>query len=100
MDPKANFPTTYHSIDIFITHADKGNVTVILNRSDYNKRILQLVNDNSIYKKINYNPLKLLKKDTCKLLENWRVKDFLGKNITKKDISLNNTNLPRIYGLP
>ena len=35
-----------------------------------------------------------------KLLENWRVKDFLGKNITKKDISLNNTNLPRIYGLP
>ena len=42
----------------------------------------------------------MLKKDTCKLLENWRVKDFLGKNITKKDISLNNTNLPRIYGLP
>ena len=60
--------------------------------------MLQLVNDNSTYKKINYNPLKLLKKDTCNLLENWRVKDFLGKNITKKDISLNNTNLTRIYG--
>ena len=86
--------------DIFITHADKENVTVILNRSDYNKRMLQLVNDNSTYKKTNYNPLKLLKKDSCKLLENWRVKDFLGKNITIKDISLNNTNLPRIYGLP
>ena len=41
-----------------------------------------------------------MKKDTCKRLENWRVKDFLGKNITRKDISLNNTNLPRIYGLP
>ena len=86
--------------DIFITHADKGNVTVILNRSDYDKRMLQLVNDNSAYKKINYNPLKLLKKGTRKLLENWRVKDFLEKNITKKNISLNNTNLPRIYGLP
>ena len=62
--------------------------------------MLQLINDNYTYKKINYNPLKLMKKDTCKLLENWRVKNFLGKNITKKDISLNNTNLPRIYGLP
>ena len=86
--------------DIFITHADKGNVTVILNRSDYNKRILQLINDNSTYKITNYNPIKLMKNDTCKLLENWRVKDFLVKNISKKVISLNNTGLPRIYGFP
>ena len=50
------------SSDIFITHADRGNVTVILNRSDYNKRMLQLINDNSTYKKINYNPLELMKK--------------------------------------
>ena len=27
-------------------------------------------------------------------------KRFLGKNVTKKDISINNTILPRIYGLP
>ena len=86
--------------ELFITKADKGNVTVILNRSDYNEKMIQLLNDNSTYKKINYNPLKLMKKDTYKLLENWRVKDFLGKNVTKKDISLNNTMLPRIYGLP
>ena len=85
--------------DIFVTYADKGKITVILYRPDCNKRMLQLINDNSTYKKINYNPLKLMKKDTCKLFKNWRVKDFLGKNITKKDISLNNTNLPRIYGL-
>ena len=46
--------------DSFITHADKGNVTVILNRSYYNKKMLQLINDNSTHKKINYNPLKLI----------------------------------------
>ena len=71
---------------LFITKADKGNVTVMLNRSDYNEKMLQLLNDNSTYKKINYNPLKLIKKDTYKLLESWRVRDFLGKNVTKKDI--------------
>ena len=62
--------------------------------------MLQLLEDNSTYKKINYNPLKLMKKDTYKLLESWRVRDFLGKNATKKDISINNTIIPRIYGLP
>ena len=49
--------------ELFITKADKGNVTVILNRSDYNEKILQLLNDNSTYKKINYKPLKVMKKD-------------------------------------
>ena len=44
--------------------------------------MLQLVNDNSTYKKINYNPLKTLKKDTCKLLENWRVKDFVTSTLS------------------
>ena len=86
--------------ELFMTKADKVNVTVISNRSDYNEKILKLLNDNSTYKKINYNPLKLMKKDTYKLLENWRIKNFLGKNVTKKDISINNTILPRIHGLP
>ena len=86
--------------ELFITKADKGNVTVILKSFDYNEKILQLLNGNSTYKKVNYNPLKLMKKDTCKLLENWRIKGFSGKNLTKKDISINNIILPRIYGLP
>ena len=55
--------------ELLITHGDKGNVTVILNRSDYNEKMFQLNNDNSTYKKINYNPLKIMKKDTYKLLE-------------------------------
>ena len=41
-----------------------------------------------------------MKKDTYKLLESWRIRGFLGKNPTKKDISMNNTILSRIYGLP
>ena len=48
--------------ELFITKADKGNVTVILNLSDYNEKMLQLLNDNSTYKKINYNPLELMNK--------------------------------------
>ena len=85
--------------ELFITHADKGNVNVILNRSDYNEKMFQLINDNFTYKKINYNPLKLIQKDTYKLLENWRLNKFLGKNVSKKDIPINNTSFPRTYGL-
>ena len=39
--------------------------------------MLQLINDNSTYKKINHNPLKLMKKDTCELLENNKNKDTI-----------------------
>ena len=41
-----------NSNDIVITKADKGNTTVILNRSEYEEKAIALLNDSTIYKKL------------------------------------------------
>ena len=42
--------------DIMILNADKSNKTVIMNRSDYNTKILNLLSDNSTYIKLEKDP--------------------------------------------
>ena len=47
---------------LLVTKADKGNITVVLNKSDYNIKINDLLNDQSAYEKIDSNPLTQLQK--------------------------------------
>ena len=45
--------------DIIITHADKGNSAVILNRSDYIKSMIELIRDKKKFRKLsNYPTIK------------------------------------------
>ena len=48
---------------LLVTKADKENITVVLNKSDYNKKMNDLLNDQSTYEKINSNPLSQLQKN-------------------------------------
>ena len=84
---------------LLVTHADRGNITVVLNRDSYDGQMLELLNDISTYKKVD-NPENMLKKNTFKIMNFWRTKVYLGDNLKRKDILCENTNLPRIYGLP
>lgn len=43
---------------------------------------------------------KIWKKETLKLLNSWRMSGYLGWNILRCFILVNETNIPRIYGLP
>ena len=43
--------------DIIITHPDKGNGIVILNRSDYIKSMTKLISDKKQFKKLTNNPM-------------------------------------------
>ena len=83
---------------LLVTHADKGNITVVLNLS-YDGQMFELLNDISTYKKV-HNPENMLKKNTFRIIDFWRSKGYLGDNLKRKDILCENTNLPRIYGLP
>ena len=38
-----------------------------------------MLEDNTTYEKINYNPLVKLQKSISKKLDNWRLKVYLGK---------------------
>ena len=72
--------------NIFFTKADKGNVTVCLNKSDCNNKMLELLSDNNTYEKINKNPLNSLIKETSKILKfrgiamNSYINDFITIN--------------------
>lgn len=46
--------------DVFVTHADKGQVTVILNQKNYIDKMNELLNDETTYKKLNKDPIKSL----------------------------------------
>ena len=83
---------------LLVTHANKGNITVILNHKDYNSQMLEFLNNTNKYKKVG-NPENLLKKNTSKIMDFWRKEGYLGDVIKRKVILCENTNLPRMYGL-
>lgn len=84
--------------NIHIIKADKGNSTVIMNRSDYNTKMKKLLDDGP-YKKIKYNPTKIYRKrvqDFCsQLLQQGKLEDNQCKSL-----SSNNDRTPIIYGAP
>lgn len=59
-----------------------------------------ILNDNTTYEKLNENPEKELKKESFKLLNSWRIKGYLGGDLLRSDISVPDTSIPRINGLP
>lgn len=86
--------------DLLVTKADKGNVTVILNKKDYNDGMFELLNNEKTYELLPNNPLASLQKRTFNILDNWRLKGFLDEKINRKDIITTNTVLAKMYGLP
>ena len=89
-----------HNKDLFFTHADKGNITVCLNKFDYKEKMLQLLNDESTYKKVHKNPLKTLQSNSYKILQELNSNGFLHKNFHKNFLTQTNTMLSKAYGLP
>ena len=54
----------------FILKSEKGNVTVVMEKIDYEEKMLMLLADNKTYERINskVNPLKSIEKELNKLL--------------------------------
>ena len=85
--------------DQFFTRADKGNITVIMKKDEYKKKVFELLDDKKTYKEIKNNPEQYLKEDTFKILDKWRTKVLLG-NVHRKDILNDSRNIAIFYGLP
>ena len=86
--------------NIMFTKADKGNVTVCLNKSDYTSKMLELLSDQNTYTNVNRNPLSKLRLDTKKILNNLNNNEFLSHRYHKNQLTLTNTTLAKGYGLP
>ena len=82
------------------TKADKGNVTVCLNKYDYTSKMPELLSDQNTYTNVNRNPLSKLRLDTKKILNNLNNNEFLSHRYHKNQLTLTNTTLAKGYGMP
>ena len=73
--------------DIIIQKADKGNSVVVLNKSDYIKRMTEILSDIDKFKKLNVKPgkeLNLLLKHEDKLVSFLKgIKKYIGEDLYK-----------------
>ncbi|XP_018361286.1 PREDICTED: uncharacterized protein LOC108760014 [Trachymyrmex cornetzi] len=85
--------------DIIFTRADKGNSTVALDRSYYNDKIQELLNDTETYTLVKKNPALNLEKSLNNLLKKWHQKNYIN-NSQLWCLRSSDSLLPKAYALP
>jgi len=85
--------------DIFVTKADKGQVTVFMDKSEYVNQMEAILSDDSTYKILKNNPLRKITAGLDGLLKMW-LKNNIIDGLTYKRLRCTNGSLPRCYGLP
>lgn len=85
---------------MLFTTADKGNVTVALDKMDYINKLEAQLTDYNTYKVVKKNSLSNLKTNTYKILKHWNINCYLTKKYNDIELTQTNTNLSRIYGFP
>jgi len=82
------------NLDIIVLKADKGNAMVIMNTSNYDSKLLDLISS-SAYKPLTKNPINAITSLVTKAIKS----SSLAHNILKCFIP-HNPQTPRIYGKP
>lgn len=85
--------------DILITKADKGNVTVILDKNDYITKSLELLNDETTYHIINKDTTLTIEREHNKILNELENSNCISKEESKL-YKIYNSTIPLFYGLP
>ena len=85
--------------DIMCTNADKGNISVLMRRSEYIRDMEQLLGNVENFEILDQDSLKKLKSSSFRMADNWSKKGLLGKDTRWKDINTTNTVLARCCGL-
>ena len=89
---------TAHPSVVF-TLADKGNVTVAMDRDVYRDRMTELLGDSDTYVPIKRDPTKKLTSALRSMLTGWRTRGYI-KDSEYKALYCSDGSLPRAYGLP
>ena len=85
--------------EIILTRADKGNVTVALDKGDYTHKMNVMLSDRSTYEVLHKDPTRKITSDLHDLLTRWKSKNYINQTMYR---ILNSTCgiTPRAYGLP
>ncbi|XP_013380543.1 uncharacterized protein LOC106151709 [Lingula anatina] len=84
---------------IMILAADKGRATVVLNRTDYEHKIQQLLNDDNTYEKLKRDPTAAYKRKLTKCLLRLQKEGKLSRSQYAQLYPTAETP-PKLYGLP
>ena len=84
---------------IVILKADKGNCTVIMNRKDYDCKVLDLLSDEVTYVKLKKDPTKVSERDMNRLLLQLHKDNKLPYALYRK-LRSTDALCARLYGLP
>lgn len=88
-----------HNRNIVIVSADKGNRTVVMLKTDYESKMLDLLNDTSTYRKLNFDTSELLQARAIHMATRFKN----NKWITQEEfnsIIMYNAAIPKAYGQP
>ena len=62
------------------TNADKGNISVLMRRSEYIRDMEELLGNVEKFEVLDQDPLEKLKSSSFRMADNWRKKGLLGKD--------------------
>ncbi|EZA52483.1 hypothetical protein X777_08599 [Ooceraea biroi] len=85
--------------NLMITRADKGQVTVVMNKSRYREQMNEMLSDTTTYLKFNKDPNKNLTNKMNDLIKLWSSLGIIDQQ-TYKYLRTTNSNISRCYGLP
>ena len=85
--------------DIMILPADKGKATVILDKSDYENKIQNLLSDTKTYEILKKDPTNSVKNQLINTLKKWKKEGTISQQLYKK-IYPTSDQPPKFYGLP
>ena len=88
-----------HNKKIFVTKADKGNITVILNKSDYLTKAKRMLNDKKTYKVLKKDPTTKYQNKFNTLIKFWLKKEYITQ-ITADKLLCDTGTISKFYALP
>lgn len=83
--------------DIVILKADKGNATVVMNRTDYDQKMQNMLQDANTYRLLPKDPAKSTETKMKTLLSGMKEKIT---QVTYKNIMVTDGITPTLYGIP
>lgn len=85
--------------DLVVTKSDKGNVTVILNKTQYDDKVVELLQDRSVYTVLNRDPTQTIQTKNNAIVKLLREENHLNESEAKR-LTTYKAVAPRFYGLP
>ena len=82
-----------------ILPADKGQVTVVMNKKEYNEKCQHLLGDGKTYQKLKGDPARKFKVEIVSILKEFKEREVISSELHKK-LYPTVDQPPRFYGLP